>query len=146
MCQSQWCPSERIDYGLCNTTLKPLKTKMHAMLLSLSLFFLQSNQDLLMFFFILYTRLSFNVCSGYLFGPGIYFCPAESHNNKPIVWFNFTVESLWRFESKFLNRLHSFSVQYNLQIYTAVKENLLLFMFRLSHEIIRMQFSSRPLK
>ena len=36
MCQSQWCPSERIDYSLCNTTLKPLKTKMHAMLLSLN--------------------------------------------------------------------------------------------------------------
>ena len=33
-------------------------------------------------------------------------------------------------------------MQYNLQIYTAGKENLLLFMFRLSHEIIRMQFLS----
>ena len=65
MCQSQWCPSERIDYSLCNTTLKPLKTRMHAVLLSLNLFFLQSNQDLLMimFFFVLCTRLSFNVRS-----------------------------------------------------------------------------------
>ena len=48
--------------------------------------------------------------------------------NKHILWFNFTVESLWGFESKFLHGFHSVSVQYNLQIYTAVKLNLLLFM------------------
>ena len=58
---------------------------------------------------------------------------------------NFTVESLWGFESKFLYRLHSISVQNNLWIYTAVRENLSLFTFRLSDEIIRMQYSSRPL-
>ena len=29
LCQSQWCPSERIDRSLCHTTLdyKPMKTK-----------------------------------------------------------------------------------------------------------------------
>ena len=47
--------------------------------------------------------------------------------NKHILWFNFTVKSLWGFESKYLHSLHSVSVQYNLQIYTAVKQNLLLF-------------------
>ena len=54
--------------------------------------------------------------------------------------------NLWGFESKFVHKLHSVSVQYNLKIYTALKQNLLLFMQRMSHEIIRMQFFSRTLK
>ena len=68
-----------------------------------------------MFFFIftvLWTRLSFSVCSSSLFRPGTHCCPAKSHyDNKHILWFNSTEESLWGFESKFLRSLHSVSVQ-----------------------------------
>ena len=44
-------------------------------------------------------------------------CPTKNHNNKHIIWSNFTVESLWGFESKFLYRLNSISVQQPLDLY-----------------------------
>ena len=70
---------ERVDCSLCNTTLKPLKTKIQCCSV---LIYSTCNQikTLFMFFFMLCTRLSFNVCSSNLFRPGTHCCPAKKNN------------------------------------------------------------------
>ena len=90
----------RADCSLYNTTLKPLRTKIQSYTVLIHSTCNQIKTFFLFFFIftVLWTRLSFSVCSSSLFRPGNHCCPAKNHNNKHLLWFNFTVESLWGFE------------------------------------------------
>ena len=123
----------RADCSLCNTTLKPLTTKIQCY--TAVLIYSTCNQIKTSSCSSSYSRyyelVYLSVCVLVVFSGRALTVVLQKIiiiTNKHILWFNFTVESLWGFESKFLHRLHSVSVQYNLQIYTAVKQNLLLFM------------------
>ena len=124
----------RTDCSLCNTTLKPLTTKIQCY--TAVLIYSTCNQIKTSSCSSSYSRyyelvyLSVCVLTSSLFRRALIVVLQKIIiiTNKHIIWFNFTDESLWGFESKFLHRLHSVFVQYNLQIYTAVKLNLLLFM------------------
>ena len=123
----------RADCSLCNTTPKPMTTKKQCY--TAVLIYSTCNQIKTSSCSSSYSRyyelVHLSVCVLVVFSGRALTVVLQKIIiiiNKHILWFNFTVESLWGFESKFLHRLHSVSVQYNLQIYTAVKQNLLLFM------------------
>ena len=123
----------RADCSLCNTTHKPLTTKIqcYTAVLIYSTCKQIKTSSCPSSYSRYYELVYLSVCVLVVFsGRALTVVPQKIIiiTNKHILWFNFTVESLWGFESKFLHRLHSVSVQYNLQIYTAVKQNLLLFM------------------
>ena len=106
----------RADCSLCNTTLKPLTTKIQCYTV---LIYSTCNQIKTSSCSSSYSRyyelVYLSVCVLVVFsGRALTVVLQKNHNNKHILWFNYTVESLWRFESKFLHRLHSVSVQYNL--------------------------------
>ena len=102
----------RADCSLCNTTLKLLTTKIQCYTVLIYSTCNQIKTSSCSYSYSRYYELVYlSVC---LFRRGTHCCPAKNHNNKHILWFNFTVESLWGIESKFLHRLFSVSVQYNL--------------------------------
>ena len=115
----------RADCSLCNTTLKPLTTKIQCY--TAVLIYSTCNQiktsscssSYSWYYELVYLSVFVLVVfSGRALT--VVLQKVIIITNKHILWFNFTVESLWGFESKFLHRLHSVSVQ----IYTAVKLNL----------------------
>ena len=107
----------RADCSLCKTTLTSLTTKIQCY--TAVLIYSTCNQIKTSSCSSSYSRyyelVYLSVCVLVVFsGRALTVVLQKNHNNKHILWFNFTVESLWGFESKFLHRLHSVSVQYNL--------------------------------
>ena len=109
----------RADCSLCNTTLKPLTTKIQCYR-AVSIYS-TCNQIKTSPCSSSYSRhhelVYLSVCVLVVFsGLALTVVPQKIMiiTNKHILWFNFTMESLWGFESKFLHRLYSVSVQYNL--------------------------------
>ena len=119
----------RADCGLCNTTLKPLTTQIQCYSVSIYSTWKQikTSSCFSSYYQYWWTRLSFSVCSSSLIRPCTHCCPAKNHNNKHILWFSFIEESLWRFVSKFLHRLHSVSLQNNLEIYRSEAEFVVVY-------------------
>ena len=107
----------RTDCSLCNTTLKPLTTKIQCY--TAVLIYSTCNQIKTSSCSSSYSRyyelVHLSVCVLVVFSDR-----AHTVVLQQIIITNtfydliFTVESLWGFESKFLHRLHSVSVQYNL--------------------------------
>ena len=107
---------QRADCSLCNTTLKPLTTKIQCYTV---LIYSTCNQSKTSSCSSSYSRyyelVYFSVCVLVVFSDR-----ALTVVLQQIIITNtfydliFKVESLWGFESKFLHRLHSVSVQYNL--------------------------------
>ena len=109
----------RADCSLCNTTLKPLTTKIQgytAVLICSTCNQIKTSSC--SFSYSWYYELAYlSVCVLVVLSGRALTVVLQKIiiiTNKHILWFNFTVESLWGFESKFLHRLHSVSVQYNL--------------------------------
>ena len=105
----------KADCSLCNTTLKPLTTKIqcytvliHSTCNQIKTFSCSSSYS--RYYELVY--LSVCVLTSSLFRRALIVVLQKIIiiTNKHILWFNFTVESLWGFESKFLHRLHSVSV------------------------------------
>ena len=110
----------RADCSLCNTTPKPLMTKIqcYAAVLIYSTCNQIKTSSCSSSYSWYYELVYLSVCVLVVFSGRALTVVLQKViiiTNKHILWFNFTVESLWGFERKFLHRLHSVSVQYNLR-------------------------------
>ena len=98
---------QRADCSPYNSTLKPLKTKIQCYTVLIHTTcnqiktFSCSSSSYSRYYELVYLSVCVLVV---LSGRALTVVLQKNHNNKHILWFNFTVESLWGFESKFLQK------------------------------------------